>query len=95
MALGVNNSTPSSQIRTFRMWSGKIRGGHKMIKRDKDKDISVEDYLARFKVRFYWFHLAKSVARYVNHDLVQGFMRPSTTLITTALMSRIPQLLWI
>ncbi len=27
------------------------------------------------QIHFYWFHLAKSVARYVNHDLQQDFMR--------------------
>lgn len=44
-------------------------------KGDKENNISKEDYLTRFKVQFYWFHLAKSVARYVNYDLTQDFMR--------------------
>ena len=44
-------------------------------KGDKDNNISTEDFMTRFQMHFYWFHLAKSVARYVNHDLTQDFMR--------------------
>lgn len=44
-------------------------------KGDKEDTISEEDCMKRFKFHFYWFH-AKSVARYVNHNLVQDFMHP-------------------
>ena len=42
---------------------------------DKENNVSEEEYLTRFNVQFYWFHLAKSVARYVNYHLREKFMR--------------------
>ncbi len=42
---------------------------------DKDNNISEEEYLNRFNMHFYWFHLAKSIARYVDYDLQEQFMR--------------------
>ena len=42
---------------------------------DKENNVSEEKYLTRFNVRFYWFHPAKSIARYVNYDLQEKFMR--------------------
>lgn len=46
------------------------------VKEDKENNESEKDYLKRFRVHYYWFHLAKSVARYVDYDLVESFMRP-------------------
>lgn len=45
-------------------------------KGDKAHNICQEDYLTRFKIYFYWFHLAKAVARFVGYDFEQDFIRP-------------------
>ncbi len=45
---------------------------------NKEKNVSGEEYLTRFNVRFYWFHLAKSVSRYVNYDLRERCDRSGT-----------------
>lgn len=41
----------------------------------KESKMKVANYMGRFRTYWAWFHLAKSVARFCGHGLVEGFMQ--------------------
>ena len=43
---------------------------------NKTSEVSIEDYTSRFRTSWAWFHLAKSVARFVRYRMTEKFRKP-------------------